>query len=77
MKKAGKSLRKVLEKYHINQNQLAIAMGTGRSTVHQWVRETRDPTADAVLAILKGLHKLEPEAAKEFIKLYLEDFVEV
>jgi len=56
MRKAGKSLRQVLEAYGISQNKLAIAMGIGRSTIHHWVNESRDPGGDAILEIRKGLH---------------------
>jgi transcriptional regulator with XRE-family HTH domain len=77
MKKAGKALRKVLETYKISQNKLAIEMGIGRSTVSHWANETRDPAADAVLEIRKGLNKIDPDAAEEFIRLFLEDLAEV
>jgi transcriptional regulator with XRE-family HTH domain len=77
MKKAGKALRKVLETYKISQNQLAIAIGIGRSTISHWVNESRDPAADAVLEIRRGLNKINPEAAEEFIRIFLEDLAKV
>lgn len=52
-------------------------MGIGRSTVSHWANETRDPAADAVLEIRKGLNKIDPDAAEEFIRLFLEDLAEV
>lgn len=73
MRKAGKSLRQVLEAYGISQNKLAIAMGIGRSTIHHWVNESRDSGGDAILEIRKGLNKLNPTAAEEFIRLYLDE----
>ena len=73
MAKAGKALRQVLEIYGISQNQLAVAMGIARSSVNGWVNETRSPTSDAVLEIRKGLQAINPEAAEEFMRLYLSD----
>jgi plasmid maintenance system antidote protein VapI len=72
MGKAGKALKKVLEDYDISQNRLAVTMDTGRSNVHRWINETRDPTAESVLEIRDALEKINPSAAKDFIKLYLE-----
>lgn len=66
-------LKQVLEAYGISQNKLATAMGVGRSTINRWVNENRDPSGDAILEIRKGLQKIEPTAAEEFIRLYLED----
>jgi transcriptional regulator with XRE-family HTH domain len=71
MGKAGKALKQVLETYGISQNQLAVTMETGRSNVHRWVNEIRDPVAEAVLEIRNALQKINPAAAEEFIRLYL------
>lgn len=71
MGKAGKALKQVLESYSLSQNQLAVTMETGRSNIHRWVNETRDPTAEAVLEIRSALQKINPAAAEEFIRLYL------
>jgi transcriptional regulator with XRE-family HTH domain len=71
MGKAGKALKQVLEDYKITQNQLAVAMGIRRSNVSRWVSEIRDPVAETMLEIRDGLQKINPEAAQEFIKLYL------
>jgi transcriptional regulator with XRE-family HTH domain len=68
---AGKALKQVLASYGISQNKLAIAMGDRRSNVSRWVNEERDPTAETLLAIREGLQKLNPEAAQEFVRLYL------
>ena len=76
MRKAGKALRQVLEAYGISQNKLAVAMGTGRSSINRWVNENRDPAGDAILEIRRGLQKIDPAAAAEFIRLYLDDSVE-
>lgn len=76
MGKAGKALKQVLEIYGISQNKLAVVMDVGRSNVHRWVYEVADPVGDAILAIRKGLQKIDPAAAEEFIRLYLDDLVE-
>lgn len=76
MGKAGKALKQVLVTYDINQNQLAVIMQTGRSNVHRWINEITDPTADVVLEIRNGLDKINPNAAKDFISLYLGDSAE-
>jgi transcriptional regulator with XRE-family HTH domain len=76
MPKAGNALRQVLEAYGISQNKLAVTMGIGRSTIHHWVNKSRDPGGDAIIEIRKGLQKLNPAAAEEFIRLYLDDSLE-
>jgi transcriptional regulator with XRE-family HTH domain len=76
MGRAGKALKQVLENYGITQNRLAVVMGVTRSSVHRWVYEIGDPVADAVIEIRDGLQKINPEAAKEFIRLYLGDEAE-
>lgn len=76
MGKAGKALKQVLETYGISQNQLAVTMKTGRSNVHRWVNEIRDPAAEAVLEIRKALQKINPAAGEEFIRLYLSKFAD-
>jgi len=73
MRKAGNALRQVLEAYGISQNKLAVAMGIGRSTIHHWINKSRDPGGDAILEIRKGLQKINPAAAEEFIRLYLDE----
>lgn len=73
MGKAGKSLRTILETYKISQNRLAIAMGIKAANVNRWVNEVRDPGAETLLDIRRGLHKIDPIAAEEFIRLFLED----
>ena len=73
MGKAGTVLKRVLDAYGISQNKLAVAMGTGRSSINRWVNENRDPSGDAILEIRRGLQKINPAAAEEFIQLYLDD----
>jgi transcriptional regulator with XRE-family HTH domain len=72
MGRAGKALKLVLEKYEISQNRLAVTMGTRRGSVNRWVKETRDPTAEAVYEIRKALLAIDPAAAEEFLRLYLD-----
>lgn len=73
MSTAGRALKQVLETYDISQNKLAVAMGIGRSLVNNWVKEYRTPTSEGVLEIRKGLQSINPEAAEEFIRLYLKE----
>lgn len=77
MGKAGQSLRQVLTNYGISQNRLAVTMGINRSTVHQWVNEISDPLAEAVTGVIKGLRVINPTAAQDFVKLYLEQDQEI
>ena len=76
MGRAGKALKRVLEDYDITQNRLAVVMGITRSSVHRWVYEIGDPVADAVIEIRNALQKIHPEAAQEFIRLYLGEKAE-
>lgn len=71
MGQAGKALKKVLETYDISQYRLAAELGVGRSNVYRWVNEIRDPTAETVKDIVDVLRKINPDAAEEFIRLYL------
>lgn len=73
MGKAGRSLKTVLETHNISQNRLAIAMGIKAANVNRWVNEVRDPGAETLLEIRRGLRKIDPIAAEEFIQLYLAD----
>jgi plasmid maintenance system antidote protein VapI len=71
MGKAGQALKQVLAQYRISQNRLAVTMGIQRSNVNRWVNEATDPAADAVLQIRDALAEINPDAAAEFIRLYL------
>ncbi|MFB2980754.1 helix-turn-helix domain-containing protein [Microseira sp. BLCC-F43] len=73
MGRAGKALKQVLAAYDISQYQLAATMEIDRSNISRWVSEERDPSAEAVFAIKKALKVLNPDAAKEFVWLYLEN----
>lgn len=71
MGKAGRVLKRILEKYDITQYSLAAALGVERTNVYRWVHEQRDPTSETVVDIVKALHKLNPGAAEEFVQQYL------
>ncbi len=71
MGQAGKALRQVLETYGISQNQVAVKMGVGRSNVYRWVNEVRDPGAEMVLQLRDALNEISPDAAIEFVNIYL------
>ncbi|HEY9697277.1 MAG TPA: helix-turn-helix transcriptional regulator [Trichocoleus sp.] len=71
MGRAGKALKQVLESYGISQNQLAVAMKIDRSNVSRWVKETMDPSSEAVYEIKKALDAIDPEASERFVMLYL------
>ena len=71
MGKAGQALKQVLESYGISQNRVAVTMAIQRSNVNRWVNGMADPAADAVLEIRDALEKIHPDAAEEFIRLYL------
>jgi transcriptional regulator with XRE-family HTH domain len=72
MSRAGRALKQVLETYGISQNKLAISMGVSRGVVNNWVAERNAPTSDGVIEIRNALQSIEPDAAEEFIRLYLE-----
>lgn len=72
MAQAGLALRKVLETHRISQNKLAVTMGISRSNIHRWINEVVDPAGDSILDIRDALEKIEPVAAEEFIRLYLD-----
>lgn len=71
MGKAGKALRQVLQANNISQSRLASALGVERPIVFRWFHEKTDPTAETVAGIVETLRKLKPNAATEFIHLYL------
>ncbi|MEQ8998737.1 MAG: helix-turn-helix transcriptional regulator [Coleofasciculus sp. B1-GNL1-01] len=75
MGKAGKALRQALETNRISQNKLAVTMKVDRSVVFHWFHENRDPSAETVVQIAEALHSLNPDAAAEFIRLYVGDFL--
>ena len=71
MGKAGQALKQVLEEYDISQYSLSVAMNVERNNIYRWVNEKRDPTAETVLEIVRGLKSLNPQAAQAFIQHYL------
>ena len=73
MGKAGNALRQALKAHRISQNRLAIAMGINAGVVSRWVSESRDPLAEALFETYRALQTLKPEAAEEFIQLFLKD----
>ncbi|MBD2081739.1 helix-turn-helix transcriptional regulator [Leptolyngbya sp. FACHB-17] len=72
MSRAGSALRQVLESHSITQYQLSAMMGVNRSNFSRWLRGERDPLAEVVVEIYKALKSVNPKAASEFIRLYLE-----
>lgn len=76
MGKAGKALQQALESYQISQNKLAVTLGVDRSIIFKWFHEKRDPKAETVVEIAEALKTINPDAAAEFIRLYVGDFLE-
>lgn len=73
MAKSGIVLKQVLETYGISQSDLAKAMGIRRGNVHRWVNELADPVSTAILEIRSALREINPEAAEEFMRLWLDE----
>lgn len=73
MGKAGKALRQVLKTSNISQSKLASELGVERPIVFRWFHEKTDPAAETVAKIVEVLRQLEPDAATEFISLYIGD----
>jgi hypothetical protein len=46
-------------------------MGINATNVSRWVSESRDPSAEAAVEIKRGLQKIDPAAAEEFVMLYM------
>jgi predicted transcriptional regulator len=76
MGKAGEALRQVLESYGISQNKLAVTLEVKPSVVFRWFHERTDPSAETARSIVKALQDINPEAAKEFVRLYIGEMVE-
>ncbi len=76
MGKAGRALKQVLESYRISQNKLAVKMSIERTVVYRWTHERTDPTGETITEITKALMEINPDAAKQFVKLYLGDIIE-
>ncbi|MEB3179077.1 MAG: helix-turn-helix transcriptional regulator [Nostocaceae cyanobacterium] len=65
-------MKQALLTYDISQTELATALGVRRSVVNHWITERRIPSADRVLDIRDALQSIDPRAAEEFIRLYLD-----
>ena len=76
MAKASQALKLVLEKFGIGQNQLAVALGIDRSAVFKWVHDQREPTSETIVEIVKTLKQINPDAAQEFVQLYLGNLLD-
>lgn len=76
MGRAGQALRAILKIHNISQNRLAVELGLRRSVPYRWVHELSDPTGATIVAIVTALKKLNPEAARDFVRLYLGEIVE-
>lgn len=75
MGRASQSLRQILESYQISQNKLAVVMGISRANVGRWFHGL-DPSAENIAEITKALKQLNPDAARDFVQLYLGDILE-
>ncbi len=73
MGKAGRVLKTVMENHGISQGKLAAVMKIGSSNVYRWANEVRDPTSETVIAIIKALEEINPDAAAEFKSRYMDD----
>ncbi len=51
---------------------MIILLGLGHGNVSRWVNEVRDPGGETILETREALGQINPAAAEEFIKLYLE-----
>jgi transcriptional regulator with XRE-family HTH domain len=76
MGKASQALKQVLEKYSISQNRLAVALNIDRSAVFKWFHEQREPTSETIVEITKALKQMNPDAAKDFVQLYLGNILQ-
>jgi len=76
MGKAGKALNQVLKTHGISQNKLAVALGVRGSVIYRWFHEITDPTGDTIAEIAQALQGINPDAAEEFVRLYLGDFLQ-
>jgi transcriptional regulator with XRE-family HTH domain len=75
MGRAGKALKQALAAHKISQNKLAVVLEVDRAVVNRWFHEQVDPNAETVAEIVKALKSISPDAAEEFIKLYLGDLM--
>jgi len=71
MGKAGYVLKQVLEQYNITQYRLAANLGIDRTSVYRWCSGKIDPTGDTILAIVRVLKTMNPDAAEAFVSQYI------
>jgi predicted transcriptional regulator len=71
MGKANKALKQVLSTYSISQSRLTLASGIDRSTLLMWLHEQEEPASENIVEIVKALKQINPDAAQQFIQLYL------
>jgi transcriptional regulator with XRE-family HTH domain len=64
-----------LESYQISQNKLAVVMGISRANVGRWF-DRLDPSAENIAEITKALKQLNPDTARDFVRLYLGDILD-
>lgn len=76
MGKARQALKQVLETYGISQDRLAVALGSDCFALSKWIRDQQEPSSDIVVEITQALKLINPEAAKEFVRLYLGTIVD-
>jgi hypothetical protein len=73
MTKASTALHHILTTYPITPTQLTTALQIPTATFTAWLQGHIDPPADRLAALISTLHRLNPQAAKDVIQLYLED----
>ena len=73
MARAGNALKQVLTNHEIKRSLLSKTMGINPAVISRWVNEDRDPLAESLFETYRALRKLKPEAAEEFIRLFLKD----
>ncbi|NEP19152.1 MAG: helix-turn-helix transcriptional regulator [Leptolyngbya sp. SIO4C1] len=75
MGRASAALKQVLDTYGISQNKLAVTMGISRANVGRWYHGL-DPSAENIAEVTKALNVLDPQAASDFVRLYLGSLIE-
>lgn len=76
MGQAGRALKQVLEQFGISQNKLAVTLGVQRYVVYRWFHEQADPNGETIADITRALKLINPDAAREFVQLYLGEILE-
>ena len=73
MTKASTALQSILTTYPITPSQLTTALQIPTPTFTAWLQGYIDPPVDRLAALISALHRLNPQAAEDFIQRYLED----